>query len=125
MREAVGGTLLLQIVLVFLVVYIGFMAIILNYGTVFRTKNKIINYIEQYEGVKNVSELTDVARRRFDYHGDIDACYTAVENRGYYYKVKIYINFQFSIFFDLKIPVSGETRLIDSGELIPDRGWEC
>ena len=59
MREAVGGTLLLKIVLIFLVVYIGFMAIILNYGKTFRIKNRLINYIEQEEGIIKKEELDD------------------------------------------------------------------
>ena len=48
MREAIGGTILLYIVLIFLFVYIAFMAIVINYGRVFRSKNAVVSYIEQY-----------------------------------------------------------------------------
>ena len=52
MREAIGGTMLMQIVLVFLIVYIMFMAVVINYGRVFRAKNNLITYIETEEGFK-------------------------------------------------------------------------
>ena len=126
MREAVGGTLLLKIVIVFLVVYIGFMAIVLNYGLVFRYKNQLINYIEQNEGIKNVETLRTTAKEKYGYYGDIDACNVKVNDRGYYYKVKIYIIFHIPLVNNvLRIPVTGETRIIETGNVEPDIGWEC
>ena len=50
MREAVGGALLIKLVMFFIVIYVCFMAIAVNYSITFRVKNQIINLIEAYEG---------------------------------------------------------------------------
>lgn len=50
MRDAVGGTFMIKVLLVFLAVYICFIAVALNYAKAFRVKNKIIDIIEQNEG---------------------------------------------------------------------------
>ena len=126
MREAVGGTLLLKIVLVFLVIYIGFMAVVISYGRIFRIKNKLINTIEQNEGFEKKQDIEDAAKS-LGYLSDVEACYVKRSNdKGYYYKVKIYIDFQIPLIKNtLKIPVTGETRTIDTGNVVPQSGWEC
>lgn len=58
MREAFGGTFTIQLILVFLAIYIAFIAVALNYAKAFRVKNQIINLIEQNEGIDN-TEWTD------------------------------------------------------------------
>lgn len=50
MREAFGGTFTIQLILLFLAIYIAFIAVALNYAKAFRVKNQIINIIEQNEG---------------------------------------------------------------------------
>lgn len=113
MRESVGGTLLLQIVLVFLTVYIGFMAIVINYGKVFRYKNAIINNIEQNEGYANCSDI-DQMMKNLGYLNDYKVSYTTT-SKGAIYKVEIYIIFSLPLVrTQVKIPVRGETRLIDT-----------
>ena len=113
MRESVGGTLLLQIVLVFLTVYIGFMAIVINYGKVFRYKNAIINRIEQNEGYADC-EAIDLMVKELGYLNDYEISYTTT-SRGAIYKVKVYIVFSLPLVkTEVKIPVKGETRLIDT-----------
>lgn len=49
MRDAFGGTFMIKLGLVFLVVYVSFMAVAINYAKAFRVKNQIINIIEQYQ----------------------------------------------------------------------------
>lgn len=49
MREAFGGTFMLKLGLVFLVIYISLMAAAINYSKAFRMKNQIINIIEHYQ----------------------------------------------------------------------------
>ena len=58
MREAFGGTFTIQLILVFLAIYIAFIAVALNYAKAFRVKNQIINLIEQNEGIDN-TDWTD------------------------------------------------------------------
>lgn len=52
MRESFGGAFMLKLALVFIVIYVSFMAIAINYAKAFRVKNQIINIVEQnqYEG---------------------------------------------------------------------------
>lgn len=50
MREAFGGTYTIQLILIFLAIYIAFIAVALNYAKAFRVKNRIIDIVEQHEG---------------------------------------------------------------------------
>ncbi|MBE6153577.1 MAG: hypothetical protein E7166_05075 [Firmicutes bacterium] len=56
MREAIGGTFLFNIMIVFIFFFTAFLAIAINYSQAFRIKNQVINYIEQYEGMNETSE---------------------------------------------------------------------
>lgn len=51
MKEAVGGTFMIYVLLIFLAVYIAFVAVALNYAKAFRVKNSVIDIIEQNEGM--------------------------------------------------------------------------
>lgn len=51
MRDAFGGAFMIRILLLFMAVFIVFVAVALNYAKAFRVKNKIIDVIEQNEGV--------------------------------------------------------------------------
>ena len=58
MRDAFGGTFMIKLGLIFLVVYVSFMAVAINYAKAFRVKNQVINIIEQY---KYNGETTGIA----------------------------------------------------------------
>lgn len=66
MRDAIGGTFSLQIILFFLVVINAYLAFSVNYTKAFRIKNNIIAIIEQQEGYTTSSALgdTDSAQTR-------------------------------------------------------------
>ena len=49
MRDAFGGAFMLKLLVVFIVIYVGFTAIALNYAKAFKVKNKVIQYIEDNE----------------------------------------------------------------------------
>ena len=129
MREAVGGTALLKIVIIFLAVYVGFMAVVLKYGRIFRIKNKLVNTVEQQEGFSTEEEIKNYARQNLGFNGKVCACYEKVkrgETDYYYYKIKVWMDFQILRNTPLvSIPVSGETRIIETGEVIPKEGWDC
>ena len=55
MKEAVGQTISLQVILVFMIFLNAFLAFSVNYTKAFRVKNKVINIIEQNEGFNNVA----------------------------------------------------------------------
>ena len=50
MRDAFGGAFSIKLMLIFLMLYVAFICVALNYARAFRVKNRIINIIEQYEG---------------------------------------------------------------------------
>lgn len=49
MRDAFGGAFMIKIFLVFIVIYVGFTALSLNYAKAFKVKNKILDYLETNE----------------------------------------------------------------------------
>lgn len=50
MREAFGGTWILGFVVLFIVLFSGYLAVSVNYTKAFKVKNRIINIIEENEG---------------------------------------------------------------------------
>lgn len=50
MRDAMGGTVALVIIVVFIVIALGYMAFNVNYTKAFRMKNKIISVYEDFNG---------------------------------------------------------------------------
>ena len=47
MRDAIGGTFMLRILIIFIVLYIVFMCFAVSYAKTFRLKNKVIDILEQ------------------------------------------------------------------------------
>lgn len=126
MKESVGGTVLLKIVLVFLIVYIMFMAIVIKYGRTFRIKNALINQIEQHEGYRTKEEIEEVAKE-LGYLRNLKACYVKLPgDKGYYYQIEIFAQFDLPLVSNtLNIPVTGETRIINTGNVVPQNDWKC
>ena len=50
MRDSMGGSVVLVIIVVFIVIALGYMAFNVNYTKAFRMKNKIISVYEDYDG---------------------------------------------------------------------------
>lgn len=57
MRDAFGGAFMIKLFLVFIIIYVSFTALALNYAKAFKVKNQIINYIENNESV-DISNMT-------------------------------------------------------------------
>lgn len=135
MREAFGGAFMIKVMLIFLGIYIAFMAVALNYAKAFRVKNQIINIIEQYEGYEkkssNNTEVKDIIGSYLDNMGynvqiqcngvsQTNSCDTRgyrVEridtSKGTYYAVETYIRLELPFFnIDITIPINGETKVI-------------
>ena len=49
MRDAFGGTFMIQVFIVFILIYICFTAMSLNYAKAFKVKNGVIEYLESHE----------------------------------------------------------------------------
>ena len=50
MRDAMGGTVVLVIIVVFIVIALGYMAFNVNYTKAFRMRNKIVSVYNAYDG---------------------------------------------------------------------------
>ncbi len=76
MRDALGGTVVLVIIVVFIVFALAYMAFNVNYTKAFRMKNKIISVYEDFEGDCSSSDcqdtITEYARTiGYSYDGSI------------------------------------------------------
>ena len=126
MREAIGGALLIKLVMVFIVIYVCFLAIAINYSITFRVKNQIINLIEAYEGLENAEESIEQYVNNIGYFRGLGTvrrdencnyagyCIYEIDSvRGKYYRVVTYVSFDFPILGQItNFPVSGETKVI-------------
>lgn len=91
MRESIGGTWLIGIVALFIVLFSAFMAYSINYTKAFRAKNGIIDLIEQNEGYTfyngpNIDNMTQEQLMN-DYSVQAQA-YALVKSMGYDYGSK-------------------------------------
>lgn len=95
MRDAFGGAFSIRLMLIFLMLYVSFICVAINYARAFRVKNRIINIIEQNEGVDprgNTDEQIKAALREAGYYVDesevervkCDSC--TFNSPGYSYK---------------------------------------
>ena len=51
MREAIGTTWTLQLVIIFMLIFVAFLSLSLNYTKAFKIKNELISTIEKFEGL--------------------------------------------------------------------------
>ena len=135
MKDAVGGSLLLNVVALFTSIVILFFAGIMAYSKAYKAKNKIIEVIEGYE--KYDSSVAGVINEDLRLSGYRSANNTQISQKcgtdnlnqyGYYYcvyrddspsgdsysyKVVTYVHFDFPIIGGmLEIPVKGETKIL-------------
>ena len=57
MRDAFGGSFMIMIFLVFIMIYISFTAVALNYAKAFKVKNAVISYMENSE-ITSLDQMT-------------------------------------------------------------------
>lgn len=134
MRDAIGGTFMLRILIIFIVLYIVFMCFAVSYAKTFRLKNKVIDILEQqgYDD-SSVDEINDyLDSNAYDFPGANHSqvsnhCPNASENltingacivpkdsgNNRYYQVYLYIIYYFPFFhWEVVMPVGGETEVI-------------
>ena len=141
MRDAVGGTFMIKLLLIFLAVYTVFIAIAINYAKAFKVKNKVINIIEQSEGVdyddvSDASVIGQINTYMNDIHYGINTssvekkcigydyintervyCISKLENydsSASYYRVTTFVTISVPIVrLEFTVPIKGETRKIE------------
>ena len=55
MRQTIGTTWILQLMILFILLFVGFIILTLNYSKVIKLKNETVSIIEKYEGLNNTS----------------------------------------------------------------------
>ena len=115
MKESIGGTLLLNLMVFFIIVYIFFMAGIMCYASAYRAKNSVVELIERTQEGTSCGEYMQILKE----NGYSDAFYvTKHENEHIgksYYTVELIPEIKvIPGLFVIRVPVVGETRLIDS-----------
>ena len=121
---------MIKLVLVFIVIYVSFMAVAINYAKAFRVKNQVINILEQSQysaGNRTVITKVDEYLRNVNYNITNPACPVnstfgqrgiCVENHcnsnnDCYYTVTTFIHIDFPFFkVNMNLPVRGETKTI-------------
>jgi len=131
MKDSMGSAVLINIFVIFIVIFIIFMAAIINYTKTYRIKNQIINIIDRYEGYKDtapteIEEYISAQRANVScafatgitttrtYNGD-SKCYideVPVTGGGHYYKVTVFVTVELPIIkSELTLPVRGDTKI--------------
>jgi len=124
MREAIGGTMLFWIVLTFVAIFIGFMAAVAQYAKIYRIKNAMINYIEQGEGIATSDNLASFEAKMIELgYGSVTPnryvlCreeFNGPTRNGSYYFLTLFVKFQIPYAPPLRLSISGDTRLVETG----------
>lgn len=120
MKDAVGSSVLFYVILIFLAIFIIFIAFVMQYATAFRASNYVVTMLERTEGNidlkssnKNAGEksLVDYLQERL-YYGDLEvSCDT--NNNGAIYKVTTQIQFKLPLLeVNMPIYINNETKTI-------------
>lgn len=134
MRQTIGGTWLLGIMILFILLFVGFIILTLNYARAVRLKNEIVSIVERYEGLnENSLELVNnyLSYNTYSLMGNctgdtaVQGVYgaTSLENAeleearpgaNYYYCVSKHDGtnttnyYQITIFYKFNLPIIGD-----------------
>lgn len=136
MRETIGGTWITQLVIIFIFIFVAFLALSLNYSKAFRVKNETLNFIEKNEGFTNktvekinnyltytgynttdtceigsygVAKLNNTAYEKVEKSGkdkEYYYCVEKVESPTTNFKYRAY--YKVELFFKFNLPVIGD-----------------
>ncbi len=119
MREAIGGSWLMYIFIVFLFTIILLLVFAINYLSAYRLNDEIVSCIEQKEGYTN--ECKTVAETSKNYTANnrapevtcTEGHYTGLSSNGSVYDVKTFITFNFPLLnIKINIPLRNKSRSI-------------
>ena len=128
MREAVGGSLLMYLIIPILIIFIVFIGFIMNYAAAYRAANYAITRIENCQGrfddcgkdndKLSVKGLKDELSSKYNYHlpkkySIIPLCYIDNGNDSYVFRVGLPVTFELPLVGDATImTVRAETKSI-------------
>lgn len=142
MRDAFGGTYMLNFLMILFVIYVSLLAVAISWSKAFRIKNNIVTILEkpEYKDVDYTGSSSDSALDKeiarylgtvsYNYNSNYDEIKNDCMNRGSlnkveplgicvvkkdgYYEVTSYFIIK-APYFNIKVfaPIRGETKLID------------
>lgn len=131
MRESIGSTWVLQLIILFILLFVGFLTLSLNYSKSYKVKNEVMTIIEKYEGLTNDSVkiinnyLTQSGYKTTgkcgsdgwygmtDISGANNVLESATDNDKYYYCIrkkfakKDYYYYEIKTFLSFNLPIVG------------------
>ncbi len=136
MRQAIGTTWVMQLVIIFMLIFVAFLALTINYTKAFKVKNELVTIVEKYEGIQTKSGGSiELINNYLSYngYGTMKACETGyygvdnlndptlkevVKGQKYYYCIKPISSkststpnrekYKIQIFFKFSLPVIGD-----------------
>ena len=133
MKEALGTSMVFNLIMIFVAVFIALFVGSIAYTKGFKVRNRIIDIIQKHEGYNEASKseidenLAAIGYRIVDKEcgehkgktnistSDYRYCIYELDepNAGTYYGVKVFIHFDLPLIGDfIEIPLYGETRTI-------------
>lgn len=100
MREAVGGSMLMYIIIPIIFLFVVFIAFIMNYASAYRASNYLITQIETCEAnisdcgeIKGKATLEENIKNKYYYHNGV--IYSCTDNsKGSVYRVTLNVDFE-------------------------------
>ena len=120
MREAIGGSWIIYMVMTFIMVYVFFISFIMNYAAAYRAANYAITQIENCQGrmdeCKSIEAITNEVTTRYHYHASgsvIHTCYSENGKDSYVFRVALPVYFELPIIGEIGVAsVKAETKTI-------------
>ena len=111
MKDAVGSSVLFYVILIFLAIFIIFIAFLMQYATAYRASNYVVTMLERSEGQVSIGNKTDKAEdttlygalKARLYNGDLTVVCNQNKN-GAVFKVTTSIKFNLPL-LDVHIPI--------------------
>lgn len=60
MRESVGSTMSLQVIILFILIFSAFLILVINYSRAYMVKNEMLTIIEKYDGISDNSDAIKI-----------------------------------------------------------------
>lgn len=124
MRESIGSAWLIYLVLTFILIYVFFIAFIMNYASAYRAANYVVTQIENCQGRmdncngKNMAAITKEVANKYHYRSPnnrLIACYVENGNGSYVFRVNLPVAFDVPLFGNVRwVSVRAETKSIQN-----------
>jgi hypothetical protein len=121
MREAIGGSMLLYIIIPVSFLFVAFIAFIMNYASAYRASNYLVTQIETCDASdkcdhSSIQDMAENIRSKYHYTRQIDNntfCYIK-NNKGTVYRVTLWVAFDVPLIGNnlFGFPVRTESKTI-------------